>query len=496
MRFLAHEQIGPKRLKTPDGFLVLLDVPLARTGIQEYGPEEVAPEDMHGKPIDPADLYEVERLPDEVFAPEAMASANGKAFVDNHPTDDVTPQNYTQLARGHVQNISRDNDLLRGDIVVTCPDMIQELGTDRGGRREVSVGYNADYEYLGNNRLRQRNIRINHIALVDAGRCGTRCAIGDHQRRITPMAKKTIKDRLWQMLGVKDEAEFQKKLGESAEGEHDAGEGSNAAVVNHFHLNGSGPAAEETETPPGADAAPPWFKDYSTKTDKRLGDIEGVLSRFAQNSSDTRQDAEETPEQKRERETEDARRDNETEEQHKDRKRDNARKRDAARASARLTDAAFAQRLEEEAPVGQSAEARRAHDSALLSDSFQQTVSLAEIIAPGISLPTYDRAARPKATYDAICDLRRRALDIAMRDAADRTAVIDYLGGGRTLDANTSCETIRGAFLHLGGVKRQRNNDSTVRNINAQTTGGAFSRQPQINSPASINEEARKIFSI
>jgi hypothetical protein len=50
VRFYATEQIGPKRHKTPEGYLICQDVPLARTGIMEYGQEEIPsiPADENG----------------------------------------------------------------------------------------------------------------------------------------------------------------------------------------------------------------------------------------------------------------------------------------------------------------------------------------------------------------------------------------------------------------------------------------------------------------
>ncbi|MFU1948776.1 DUF2213 domain-containing protein, partial [Bordetella avium] len=49
----------------------------------------------------------------------------------------------------------------------------------------------------------QRNIIGNHVALVERGRCGPRCAIGDKE---PSMKKKTLVQRLWGAFGTRDAA--------------------------------------------------------------------------------------------------------------------------------------------------------------------------------------------------------------------------------------------------------------------------------------------------
>lgn len=163
---------------TPEGFLLCEDVPLARTGMQLYGPGEV--------PITPGPdgMIRVDRDPEEVFRPETIASGNGKYVTIDHPLVDVTPANCKELGRGHAMNFHRGegafDDVMFGDLLISCPDAIQ-LINDRA-LREISLGYDADYEELAPGHGRQAKIVINHIALLPHGesRCGPRCSIGDH----------------------------------------------------------------------------------------------------------------------------------------------------------------------------------------------------------------------------------------------------------------------------------------------------------------------------
>lgn len=185
MRFYTQHQISEHIAETREGFLVCAAVPIARTGFMEYAPNEVPTvAAAKNKP-----LVRVERIDGEVFADIAITSFEGKPVTINHPAEDVTPANWKGLAVGHAQNIRRGageaSDLLLADLVITDAEAIKLI---RGGLREISCGYDADYEQLAPGHGRQRNIRGNHIALVHRGRCGSRCRINDE-------SEDTMKDK-------------------------------------------------------------------------------------------------------------------------------------------------------------------------------------------------------------------------------------------------------------------------------------------------------------
>ena len=173
--FLTTERLGPQQSLTPEGFLVIRAVPLARTGPQLYSDQEIPIKgDSSGRIV-------IDREPDEVFSPATIASLNGKPVTLDHPDDDVDPTNYADLAVGTVLNVRRgsnaNNNLLYGDLVITDPDAIEAIRSK--DVREVSVGYRAKYQQTGPGRGRQTAIVCNHLALVSDGRCGPACRIGD-----------------------------------------------------------------------------------------------------------------------------------------------------------------------------------------------------------------------------------------------------------------------------------------------------------------------------
>lgn len=182
-------KLSENMTETQEGFLLCKNVPIGRTGTQEYLGQEIGLE--YGK------RYEVIREEDEVFSDTAMASFEGKPFTDEHPPVEVTPENVGRYLKGIVRDVRRgqgeQSDLLLADIVVYDRRVIDAIRT---GKREVSCGYNCLYEPAGENQLKQTGIIGNHVALVQKGRAGSRVAIQDaisEKRREKQMGEKSKK---------------------------------------------------------------------------------------------------------------------------------------------------------------------------------------------------------------------------------------------------------------------------------------------------------------
>jgi hypothetical protein len=98
-QFHTTERLGNTQRLTREGFLICEGVPVSRTGTLLYAPGELP------IPPGPDGLVRVHRSEDEVFAPSAVASFEGKAVCDMHPGVDVTPANWRLHAVGHMQNV-------------------------------------------------------------------------------------------------------------------------------------------------------------------------------------------------------------------------------------------------------------------------------------------------------------------------------------------------------------------------------------------------------
>jgi hypothetical protein len=204
MRFYTTVQLSANQELTPEGYLLCRNVPIARTGTQLYAATELPLRAVDG-------VIRIERHAEDVFHPDTMASFEAKPVVVDHPTEDVGPENWARLSKGIVQNVRRgsniEDDLLLADLLITDAQAIEKV---KDGLREVSCGYDAEYEQLEPGRGRQHQIVGNHLALVDQGRCGSRCAIGDSMKKLKWM------DRLRAAFTARDEEEFKKALEESA----------------------------------------------------------------------------------------------------------------------------------------------------------------------------------------------------------------------------------------------------------------------------------------
>lgn len=206
--FLYEAQIGPNRYKTDEGFLLCLNVPIARAGEQEYHGSE-----LPGIDAGPTGVIVMMREEAEVFAPATMASFEGKPLVlGAHPPEGVTPENAKILTVGSMQNIRRgqgaESDLLIADLLVTSADAIDAVMTGR--MREVSCGYMCDVEQAGPGRAAQRRITGNHLAIVADGRAGSRVAIKDQKPTAPGGAMNDLLKKMLAGIGVKTAADMRR----------------------------------------------------------------------------------------------------------------------------------------------------------------------------------------------------------------------------------------------------------------------------------------------
>ena len=179
--------------REPEGYLLCLNVPVARTGTQDYLPEELG--------LPGSSFISVYRPEEEVFSPETVASFEGMPVTNDHPPDGVDVSNIRALQKGHAHNVRRgtgdESDLLLADLIITDPGLIGLILDE--GKREISCGYT--YELCEENgQYIQRKIRGNHVAVVDVGRAGPRVSIKDHKASISERRKPNMKKSLSKIL--------------------------------------------------------------------------------------------------------------------------------------------------------------------------------------------------------------------------------------------------------------------------------------------------------
>ena len=149
------DKLSERIAKTPEGFLICQDVPISRTGYQEYLAKELMENPVNGDRVIP-----VYRPAKEVFDIRSLASFEGKPVTNEHPDEDVTPENYQQYSCGHVQNVhvgdGEDSNKVLADLYITDPTLISLI---ESGKREISCGYYAEEKKDSDGRLYQTRIR-------------------------------------------------------------------------------------------------------------------------------------------------------------------------------------------------------------------------------------------------------------------------------------------------------------------------------------------------
>jgi hypothetical protein len=157
---LSSGSVGDRK-RTPQGGLIAPSN-LTRTGVFEYR----MPDGSRRREL---------RHPDDVFAPDSLATYSGAPVTVDHPGR-VGPSNWKTHAVGHVggrDTINRNGDFVSGEVHIQHGDAMERA--ESGELREISCGYTCDIDptpghYLGQPYdVSQRKIRMNHVALGPRG---------------------------------------------------------------------------------------------------------------------------------------------------------------------------------------------------------------------------------------------------------------------------------------------------------------------------------------
>jgi hypothetical protein len=505
VEYLVSQQLGKSQSLTPEGYLLCKDVPIARTGVMSYKDGE-----LPGTVAGPDGILYVDRTAEELFSKATIASFEGKDITNEHQGM-LTPETWRENTCGHVQNVHRgegiEDDFLFGDFLIKDPDAITAV---RERKREVSCGYDAQYEQIEPGRARQHTIIGNHVALVDRGRCGPRCAIQDEDTMAnTKVVTKDGKgggkftifaNRLRAAFLTQDEEAFNKEMENAAQQmDSDPADKGGSGTEVHVHLhNGTGataaspdaanpnppnpdvdPSAAQTATQPGAggktdptpdadpdagaeggEAPPAWFVKHVEQNNARFDAIEKKLGMTADEGI-TGTDPEPS-----------------------------ATGDEGITGTDPEPSATGDEDPKEDKKITQDAATM---DSRGLQNDFTDTIARAEILLPGIALPTFDSKTLAKKTNDTMCALRRKALD-GFLSTQDGAGIVAPFVGGKTTGLKFSnnkaftCDGVRSIFVAVSEIKKRENNAA-----GRGTTFDAKTSATVIN-PRSMNERNREFW--
>ena len=186
--------INSERSYTDEGFL-LVPARISRSGVQEYIAAEMGLQDR-----DPTDIIKVYRPEEEVFSEESLSSFANKPVTNNHPPELINTDNAKEFTVGHAgPSVVRDGSFSKTELYIIDSKSISDI---ESGKVELSNGYTADIDWTPGVSpdgeqydAVQRNIKGNHIAIVERGRAGRDCRVADRLPNVgdsLAMAKITI----------------------------------------------------------------------------------------------------------------------------------------------------------------------------------------------------------------------------------------------------------------------------------------------------------------
>lgn len=177
--------------KTSDGYLVL-EAKIARTGMYDYAGFEMGRPDKR--------VLKIYRPEETVFSDASMAAFAHKPITDDHPVNDVGPDNYSRLAKGITGGeVRRDGEFVVVPLMITDAATIAKV---EGGKRGLSAGYKVEVDLTpgvtdSGEAFDGQMVGViggNHVAIVKNPRAGT--FIGDsfptHQQEVPLVDTKTI----------------------------------------------------------------------------------------------------------------------------------------------------------------------------------------------------------------------------------------------------------------------------------------------------------------
>lgn len=155
--------------RTGEGY-VTARAKAVRSGVQDYRASELGDAALAAGFSRDA-IVRVMRPESEVFSTDSAGTFSHVPVTVGHPSEMVDASNWRKYAVGEVgSKVLRDGEFLALDLILKDATAIAAYD---GGIKELSAGYLAEIEFVDNADgydAVMRNIRINHLALVDKGR--------------------------------------------------------------------------------------------------------------------------------------------------------------------------------------------------------------------------------------------------------------------------------------------------------------------------------------
>lgn len=206
------------RTITPEGYLLAPGTIGTSGNVQRYTADELG---LDGKGLGKDRMLGLYRPPEEVLTADCLASFDAKPITLNHPKEGVSSANWRDVAVGDVRDVKAAGPHMSASLIIRDRKAVAAI---IDGKQALSNGYSFDLDLTPGKTADglaydgiQRNIRGNHVAIVDLARGGSACRIADKQEGATHMAlRKLVVDGLTMELEDNHAAVVEKVVGDAA----------------------------------------------------------------------------------------------------------------------------------------------------------------------------------------------------------------------------------------------------------------------------------------
>lgn len=201
-----------------NNFWLMADNPISKVGIYPYLGSQISDK------LIPDKLYNVLRPAEEVGSEESLKSLQLLPIVDEHAMlggEDGMVNPEQKGIHGVIgENVYLKDDTIYADLKIFSEALKEEI---ENGKKELSLGYFCDYdptpgEYNGKHYdAVQRNLRGNHLALVEEGRMGPDVRIMDSEVEEKPEAEEVSEVEETSKLGEEPDSDYESDVIEESE---------------------------------------------------------------------------------------------------------------------------------------------------------------------------------------------------------------------------------------------------------------------------------------
>jgi hypothetical protein len=219
----STKNTGSERHYDEDGNFLIKENPITKVGVFEYSGAQIDSDPENPMGLNPNKIYKVYRPAEELEKEETINSFRLKPLIDEHAMLGSEEEGKTPAEKKGVHGVIGDqvrfdpkSGFLIGNLKIYAGSLPDKI--DYEGKKEISAGYLCKFisekgNFDGENYdFVQRDIRGNHIALVQEGRSGPDVSVRD-DLKFTFDAKELLKMNEEEKK-IKDEEEkdiYQKK---------------------------------------------------------------------------------------------------------------------------------------------------------------------------------------------------------------------------------------------------------------------------------------------